>query len=157
MSAFATDAPKFEKWLVSRGCEILPATNPYEVLRFKGKEVGVLYSTGKTSGKYANDAYVAFKLKRKWKGAPDNTVRKGIYYKEKIALIERDGRNCFYCGMPLCEDITVEHLMSLNSGGSNTLGNMVLAHLKCNHEAGVMTISEKVKHAIKNRLTNPVT
>lgn len=28
---------KFKNWLTDRGCEILPSTNQYEKLRFKGK------------------------------------------------------------------------------------------------------------------------
>lgn len=34
------DVEKFKIWLAQRGCEILPPTNQYEILRFKGKETG---------------------------------------------------------------------------------------------------------------------
>ena len=47
---------KFSKWLTDRGAEILPLTNEYELLRFKGREVGVLYKSGKTSNSYTNHA-----------------------------------------------------------------------------------------------------
>jgi len=111
----------------------------------------VLYATGKTSGTYCNKAYLAFKTKKKW---PNNTVRKGSYLKENLALLERDGSNCFYCGHPLHDDVTLEHLIPLNSGGTNLLSNMVLAHKMCNHNAGNKTIHEKVLLAINYRLKN---
>lgn len=81
----------------------------------------------------------------------ENIGRKKDYAKEKKALIIRDGKACFYCGNLLESDVTVEHLISLVSGGTNTLANMVLAHEKCNNEAGNKTIVEKVNYALKLR------
>ena len=142
----------FRDWLILQGAEILPKTNEYESLRFKGKEVGVVYTSGKTSNKYTLTAVTCFLKKKVWNGKPVNVGRKPGYRKEKIKLLERDGSNCFYCGKPLNEDITLEHLLALVSGGKNILSNMVLCHEKCNQEAGILTIVEKVKMAIKLRL-----
>lgn len=146
------DIESLKKWLQDRGCEILPNTNEFEVLRFKGKETGVFYSSGKTSNQYANKAYIAFKTNSYWNGGPVNIGRKSDYKKEKINLLERDGDCCFYCGKPLGDDITIEHLIALSSGGRNVLANMVLAHQKCNNEVGNKPISEKIKIAINNRI-----
>ena len=44
---------KFDQWLRNNGCEVLPTTNQYEVIRWKGKQVGIIYSTGKTNSAYA--------------------------------------------------------------------------------------------------------
>lgn len=141
----------FEKWLKDRGCEILPITNEYETLRFKGKETGIFYCTGKTNNDYANKAYMAFKKNNKWDGQPLNIGRQTSYKKEKEKLIERDGVNCFLCGESLNGDITIEHLIALSSGGKNTLANMVLMHEKCNNFVKNKPINEKVMIAINKR------
>ena len=142
---------KFKDWLILNGAEILPKTNEYELLRFKGKEVGVVYNSGKTSNGYTHNAIICFSKNKKWDGRPINVGRKPGYFKEKKKLIERDGTNCFYCGLPMEDDITLEHLIPLVSGGKNTLSNMVLCHEKCNQEAGVLTIVQKVEIAILKR------
>lgn len=147
------DKEKIIEWLKSQGCEILPPTNDYEELRFKGKNVGVVYSTGNVANEYTRKMLVCFRQNKKWDGAPISTGRKS-YVKQKIALVERDGRNCFYCGKLIGEDITVEHLIPLTSGGTNLLSNMVLAHEKCNKEMGFKPLNEKVKLAITKRCGN---
>lgn len=148
------DNEKFIKWLTERGAEILPVTNEYEAVRFKGKEFGVLYTSGKTSNVYTAEAISCFIRNKKWNGGPVNIGRNKTYVKEKVALLGRDGDDCFVCGMPLFTDITVEHLMPLVSGGKNTLANMVLAHEKCNAELGAKPLHEKVKLIIQKRI-NP--
>ena len=87
-----------------------------------------------------------------WNGAPQSTGRKKSYKKQKKQLLDRDGSDCFYCAKPLGEDITVEHLINLTSGGKNNLANMVLAHDQCNYDAGAKPLNEKVKIAIDARL-----
>jgi hypothetical protein len=142
---------KFKDWLKANGAEILPLTNEYETLRFRGKEVGIFYQSGKTNGSYAKNALWCFKHNESWDGRPISTGRKPSYRKEKRLLLQRDGSNCFYCGKPLNEDITLEHLIPLAQGGLNKLSNMVLAHEACNQEAGHKTIVEKVNAAIAKR------
>lgn len=148
------DTEKFTKWLSQMGVEILPPTSQYEAVRFKGREVGVLYKSGKVSGNYVTEAIRCFKQKKKWDGKPVNVGRKNSYVKQKAKLIVRDGKDCFLCGKPLENDITLEHLIALSSGGSNRLANMVLMHEKCNHEVDNKPITEKVKLAIQYRLIN---
>lgn len=148
------DFKKFENWLKDRGCEILPPTNEYEAVRFKGREVGVLYKSGKHSNMFTSKAVQAFKRNKKWDGKPINVGRKKSYRKQKQQLLIRDGSDCFLCGKPLGEDITLEHLIALSSGGKNTLGNMVLMHENCNNSVKNITIVEKVRLAIKNRTKN---
>lgn len=146
------DLDKFKQWLINNGCDIQPPTNQYEKLRFKGLEVGVIYTTGKTSGKYANDALSAFKANSKWKGGAIKTGRWIGYQNEKKQLIKRDGTCCFYCGKEMGNDITVEHLLDLKYGGKNELSNMVLADSNCNYSVRNMNLSDKVKFAVNNRI-----
>lgn len=146
------DVNRFIKWLTDRGAEILPCTNDYELLRFKAREIGVLYKTGKVNSPYMHHTIACFKRNKDWWGKPINVGRKPNYRKEKEALILRDGRNCFYCGLPMGDDITLEHLIALSSGGKNTLANMVLCHNDCNLKVGNKPISEKVKYAINKQV-----
>lgn len=143
---------KFEIWLQQNGAEILPCTNEYEEIRFKGSEVGVKYKSGKFSGNYAAHADYCFKNNKKWDGRPFNVGRKSSYKKEKLAIINRDGIACFYCGELLGDDITLEHLIALTSGGLNQLSNMVLAHHKCNQKMSHKSLVEKVNYALKTRI-----
>lgn len=145
---------KFKKWLDINGAEILPVTNEWEAVRFKGSETGVLYKSGKFSNIYAQEAFEAFRTKSDWKGKPINLGREKSYKKQKKELLLRDGDKCFYCDKPLKDDITLEHLISLVKGGPNTLSNMVLAHNKCNNNAGNKTVVEKMKIAIDSRIHN---
>jgi len=148
------DIPKFKAWLEARGCEILPATNEFEVLRFRGKETGVFYSSGKTSNSYANNAYICYKTNKQWNGGPTSVGRQASYKKEKMNLLERDGNCCFLCEKPLGEDITIEHLIALSSGGRNQLSNMVLMHQRCNNQVGNLPIVDKVKIIMETRMKN---
>lgn len=141
----------FKKWLAEHGAEVLPPVNSYEAVRFKGKEVGILYTSGKFSNDYAKKAYLCFKHNKSWDGRPYSTGRKKTYLKEKVQIQQRDGCNCFYCGKPLGEDITLEHLIPLTAGGLNILSNMVLAHDLCNKAVGSRSLIEKVNFAIQNR------
>lgn len=68
------DINKFKQFLLIKGCEILPQTNPYENIRWQGSEVGVIYNTGKTNGIYATKALLCFKNNRLWNGGPIKTA-----------------------------------------------------------------------------------
>lgn len=148
---------KFKNWLKQNGAEILPCTNEYEEVRFKGSEVGVMYKSGKFSNKYAEKAYNCFILKNKWDGRPLNIGRSNSYKKQKRELLIRDGKCCFYCGKPLLDDITLEHLIPLTAGGLNLLSNMVLAHEYCNSIMGFEALSDKVNYALKMRMEKLIT
>jgi len=143
----------FRKWLEGYGCEILPPTNQYESIRWKGKEVGVIYTSNKTNGKYANEAIKAFYSKKNnWTGGPIKTGRQNTYKKQKTKLLVRDGSKCFLCHTELGEDITVDHLIPLVQGGKNELSNMVLMHEQCNFDCGCKTVVEKVKMSVDNKI-----
>ncbi len=145
---------KFEFWLKKRGASILPLSNEYEALRFKGRNTGVIYTSGKVANGYTQDAINAFLCKSKWNGAPVKTGRKNTYKKEKIKLLDRDGHKCYLCQKELGYDITLEHLNPISRGGKNDLDNMVLMHEKCNQSLENLPLIEKLNKIISRRLKN---
>lgn len=60
------------------------------------------------------------------------------------AIRARDGDDCFYCLLPLGEDVTLEHLMERRLKGGHGLDNLVLAHLACNEAVCGLTVDEKL-------------
>ncbi len=144
-------ASKFAVWLQQNGAEILPNSNEFEEIRFKGSEIGVKYKSGKYSGSYAENAFKCYLDGKKWDGRPISVGRKNSYVKEKRSILKRDGSTCFYCGKALEDDITLEHLIPLTAGGINNLSNMVLAHESCNNRMGDKHLIEKVAYALQTR------
>lgn len=136
--------PLFIDWIKKQGGEILPANSSLEWVRWKGKQKGVLYHTGSFSNDRAFRTFKEFLANIKWTDSPSSTPRQRGYFKQKEQILERDGDRCFFCGEKLGNDITIEHLISLSSGGIDRISNMVLAHKKCNQLAGNMTVVEKV-------------
>ncbi len=141
--------PNFTNWLQAGGAEILPNTNPYELLRFRCKNgTGVIYanSAGKTSASstLVTEAIDCFRTQKSWKGKGKPTKRtKGS--KSKRQLLDRDGDDCWYCGKPLQEKpYNTEHLINITCGGSDRLENKVLTHVECNEKAGHKPLHEKI-------------
>lgn len=64
----------------------------------------------------------------------------------ELQLRSQKGR-CWYCGKPLGEDQTIDHLIPLSRGGSNAPRNIVIAHLRCNLSKGA-----KLPHEYNGRL-----
>lgn len=150
--AFETDiagdkGEPFRRWLGHRGSEILAPTNPYEVLRFTApKGAGVVYrkANGKlTWNDQAGKAWNAFQNRNPWRVLP-KLDRQPLRHLVP-ALIERDGDACFFCGIELGDDITVEHLVPKVHGGPDCLANLTLAHADCNARADNLSVAEKVR------------
>jgi hypothetical protein len=123
---------KFTEFLDAGGVEILTPTNDWEVLRvYFNQQVGIVYKNA------------AGKL-----NCCIDKIRNGVNKSSPKfqAIIDRDGYECFYCGGSLTPATeSVEHMLSKAHGGSNHIKNLVLAHRKCNSDAGHLSISEKVK------------
>lgn len=142
----------FTDWLVANGAELLAPTNEYEMLRYRDSNgVQVIYSNStrtncKTSNGYgALNAYLAFRDNKPWRAVPR---QKSAIEKQPMvvrSLLARDGADCFYCGKPLGDNITVEHLVSRTHRGPNHISNYALAHAECNLAAGHMSVVEKVR------------
>lgn len=143
----------FRVRLKEAGAEILGATNPYELLRFRSsKGVGVIY-TGRRGETWNAEARAALEHLDGNLGslAPVEVQGRRKDKATVAALLDRDGSNCFFCGKPLGQDITVEHLVAVSHGGPNHISNLFLAHFVCNASAGHMSAPEKIAVAIKAR------
>jgi len=151
----------FPKWVSRMGGELLAPTNPYETFRFKaGDATHVVYQkkTGRTafSSPECQDIWHSYergedrpfhKSTRHWlKGDP---VRR--------ALVERDGNECFYCGVSF--DAlwlpTIEHLVARIHKGPDHISNKFLACETCNTEAGHLSAPEKIRLREQKRQQNP--
>ena len=148
----ANDLERFRQWLVDRGAEALAATNPYEELRFSANgNVGIIYSNTKNSrlrvtGE-AIPAWRAFSTGGDWKAKATSERKRNKKLPVDVrAMIDRDGRGCFYCGHEMEEfEMTREHMVSVICDGTNHLANLVLAHRVCNQRAGNLSVAEKVR------------
>lgn len=152
-------AQAFNSWLEKNGAQVLPPTNPYEIARFiahGGTCVVYTNSKGKISANgFALKAVEAFERNQKLDMGFAKTART-VNTKYKAALLKRDGRECFYCGLDMSdEDVTIEHLIALDKGGNNRLENMALAHYECNQKAGNMHLTAKIK--LRDTLRHNVT
>lgn len=76
---------------------------------------------------------------------------------------ERSDKHCFYCKCKMVFDgklknptrMTIEHLIPKKDGGSNALGNLVAACLKCNKARGHRDIVEFVNGKPKPKPKKP--
>ncbi|EIF30928.1 restriction endonuclease [Burkholderia sp. Ch1-1] len=153
LAQFTSRRAKFEAFLTERGAQILQPTNEWELLRFKtSRGTSVVYCNSKggiTPTGESDKAWAAFEKNAAWRGTP--APKKRQTGREKTlpifnALIKRDGAECFYCGLATSEeDRSLEHLVPLAHGGPNHLSNFVLAHRKCNSDAGHMSVMEKIR------------
>ncbi len=143
----------FEASLKAAGAEILGPTNPYEKLRFRtSKGVGVIY-TGKRGETWNAEAIAARDHLAEQKGslAPVRVLGSRPNKSTATALLNRDGPQCFFCGLAFEGDVTVEHLVPRAHGGPNHVSNLYLAHAECNRKAGHLSAPEKVAMAIAQR------
>lgn len=143
--------------IVTAGGEKLAPTNPYEVARFRTLYgVGVVYANAKGRQTWNREAEMARDHLKASKGslAPVKVVNRTGTDQRRAAVLrvlERDGGNCFFCGNPLADDVTLEHLVPIAHGGPNHISNLVCAHAACNHEAGHLSVAEKVALAVAKR------
>ena len=143
----------FKARLAQAGAELLGPTNPYEALRFRTRiGVGVVYM-GKRGDTWNPEATAAREHLNAGKGslAPVKVQGRRKSKATVNALLERDGENCFFCGVSLGGDISVEHLVAVAHGGPSHVNNLFLAHVICNQEAGHLSAPEKIALAITKR------
>lgn len=142
----------FCDWLREHGAEVLAPTNRYEIVRFRAnRETNVIYRNSKNQissyvGKDAEKAHDAFVNDKPWRGGIAKPRRN--MSPQRRALLERDGNECFYCGLEFDlehETPTIEHICSITSGGPHHIANLALAHELCNKEGGSLSVVEKVK------------
>lgn len=150
----------FKDKIKALGGEVLAPTNPYEKLRFRTKYgVGVVYtSKGGARETWNAEAILArehIEKQNGFFGPVKKTTRRRSSRAKILAIAERDGEDCFFCGIPLGDDVTIEHLVPVAHGGPNHISNLFLAHDECNRAAGHLSAPEKVQIAISKRKALP--
>jgi len=165
---------KFAAWLTENGAEIGRQTNPYEVIRYRAYSPGsrkalthIVYSKDNGLLNFqggSREHYQAFMdgvaptgfripaLDRKDQrvaGEPDSPTKSE---RRRAKLLERDGSDCWFCGIPMGSDITIEHLVPKSARGPDALANYALAHAVCNHAAADMPLVQKIELRAKMRL-----
>lgn len=150
------NADKFKSFLTLSGAEVLEPTNQYEVVRFKTvNSVSVVY--GKKNGRLtftgeSQEAFDAMKAKNVWTILPRGVAEK---MKRLDELVERDGPDCFYCGVETDKETrSIEHILSVTHGGNNNLANLAIACRECNHTVGDMPVIDKVAYREQRRANN---
>lgn len=144
----------FGVFIVANGGELLTPTNPYEVVRFRGNGItSIIYENTKGNRKYVGQAqqvWIAFNANTPFRLAKATAKINGYKLKPlDLAIAERDGQVCFYCGLPF--DLggrrarTREHLVAATHGGPNHISNLFHACAECNGKAGHLSAPEKIK------------
>lgn len=162
----------FAAWLASNGAEIGMPTNPYEVIRYRAyqpgraraathvvyaKESGLLNFQGASAAHY--EAFLSgwsVTLRRLpadggvFLVTPPADPDLSASAKMRKRLLKRDGDECWFCGVAMGEDVTLEHLVPKSKGGANSHTNYALAHRACNNAAADMPLVQKI--ALRERM-----
>lgn len=172
------DVPGFVAFLAANGCEVGSPTNPYEVVRYRAywqgsqrpithivyaKETGLLTWMGGSQGHYrafldgtalvGNGPPFVSQFEGPQSKPDEQRLPKAPVSKTAVsrrALLARDGNECWFCGEPMGDDCTIEHLVPKSRGGANSLANYALAHKQCNADAANKPLVDKI--AMRARL-----
>ena len=80
-----------------------------------------------------------------WGGTVKRDGKYGYRYNQlRPAVLERDGYVCPYCGRPAD---TVDHVIPVALGGTDTLDNLVAACKRCNSRKGTILGNKMRAHA----------
>jgi hypothetical protein len=135
----------FADWLRDNGAQVLDPTNAYEVLRYKLQGATHVIYQNKAGRLTITDAINAHI--KAFEGGASGPVSRPTG-KRRAAIIDtlliRDGESCAICGDFLGDDITVEHFLPRDAGGSNDKRNLALAHQRCNSAVGNMAVIQKI-------------
>lgn len=148
----------FKLWLQQQGAELLSPTNQYEVLRARARgRVHILYKDSRgavTWPDFLRQCYANFERGARMDMGLAGKART-TDQRTRLALLERDGRDCFFCSTTMPDDdITIEHLVSLHKGGPNHMDNLVLAHRACNQKADNLPLVRKIR--LREQLSEPL-
>jgi len=167
------DVQGFLAYVAQSGGEIGKPSNPYEVVRYRAywrgtdkasvhivyaKENGLLTWTMGSKGHYraflagapmAELPSIASPRKSDVLIIQSQSLTKGA--KIRARLLARDGGDCWFCGTPMGDDCTVEHLIPKADGGRNSMSNYALAHQRCNNLAADKPLVAKMSLRAKLR------
>jgi hypothetical protein len=71
----------------------------------------------------------------------------GFFKADKELQLKGQGGNCWWCGKPMGEDVTIDHIRPIVRGGMHDPRNVVLAHKSCNSSK-----KDKLPHEWNGRL-----
>lgn len=157
----------FAVWLSNSGAEVGAPTNPYELIRYRAYAEGgsktathIVYTKDNGLLTFCGDSrkhYEAFLggLIDKLITGPKRRDRRGgsDAARTRRKLLARDGDECWFCGKPMGDDCTIEHLVPKSTGGANRLANYALAHGVCNKAAADKPLVEKIAMRARLRAT----
>ena len=142
--------PALEDFLEQGGAEILPITNPWELVRFKtARGTHVVYNNAKGNKAYsdnhAQDAYRAYIDGKKWI-AQEKVQRKSRKYLE-TAIRRLRWRQMLFLLPPVHRGSASDHRASAGHffWREQRDGESALAHESCNMLAADMSVAEKVR------------
>ena len=171
------DVANFAAWLAKSGAEIGIPCNPYEVIRYRAhdgghraathivyrRENGSLTWTGKSQSHYIQFMTGAAMWPDKPRDPnapflityPTAAAKKAMGTITREKLLARDGDECWFCGLPMGEDCTIEHLVPKAKGGRNMAANYALAHRRCNNDAADLPLVKKIEMRAQMRAEQP--
>lgn len=77
---------------------------------------------------------------------PERSIYGSKRKKAVTALIKRDGTICYLCDERMVRpQMTIDHVIPLCKGGTNTMDNFKLTHSKCNLDKGNMLLEDYFK------------
>jgi|ERR1035437_1696101 hypothetical protein len=155
---FAEHLDAFAEWLVTKGGQILPSTNTYEVIRYvKNTRTQIVYRRDNgqltfsgLSLKDYNDFIIDAGVIA---GGKLDRLKSSAVTRLRALLLQRDGNVCVYCGQ-FMEAPTIEHFHAIGKNGSNHPDNCALAHVSCNALAADKPIVDKI--ALRDRIQTAV-
>lgn len=114
----------------------------------KNREQRIAYATAQINANRERHAkYSSISKKRRHLQIAADTRRRnarkksnGIYFISKKELKRLNKGPCFYCGSTQC--ITIDHVVAIARGGTDSIGNLVSACKSCNSQKRQLTIME---------------
>lgn len=151
----------FGDWLRTQGADVLEVTSPWEFARFRANSMLHIIYVDKAgtvnTGEFALECLAAW---RRNANVPMGftSKRKSLGANMRATLAARDGTECFFCGAEMKpEEMTIEHLVGKNKGGTDHSDNLVLAHEKCNQGIGAIPLVAKIEIHVKMRIEQETT
>lgn len=92
-------------------------------------------------------------MARNWQGS------KWIRPEKRQAIYSRDGRCCCYCGRhesELDEALTLDHVVSVELGGTNAASNLVTACRRCNSSKQALPLRQFISRLREWGVTDDV-
>lgn len=149
---------EFIAWLIEGGAVLQPPKVENEYVRFikpTGKQYTIMcqrggdaYIAGGEAQRLAEDFLSGMRVR--WTKDAPLVPRGGACARKHnqtvLALAERDGWGCIYCGKVLtASTATIEHVVPKSMDGPNNMHNMVLTCWECNQKAGALSVADKIK------------